>query len=53
MGTKKKRANSFYYRQTYKGLNYNIKNYWCPGDALKEGDEELLKVVKEFYMGNG
>lgn len=42
----------FYYRQTYGGQNYNIKDYWCLGDAFIEGDEELLKEVKEYYRKN-
>ena len=53
MSNKKKGTSAFYYRQTYGGKNYNIKNYWCPGDAFKEGDEELLKEVKEYYLKNG
>ena len=53
MKTKKKESKTFYYHQNYGGKNYSIRNFWCPGDALTEGDYELLKEVKDFYRKNG
>lgn len=53
MSSKKSKKQAFYYRQTSKGRSYNIRNYWCPGDTFKEGDEVLLIEVIEFYQKNG
>lgn len=52
MSAKGKKEKSFYYRQTHGRQNYNIKNYWCPGDEIKESDEKLLKEVREYYRKN-
>ena len=53
MNKTKSKKKAFYYRQTCKGSPYNIRNFWCPGDALEGGDEELLKEIKVFYQKNG
>jgi len=53
MSSKESRNQAFYYRQSCKGNSYNIRNYWCPGDTLKEDDKELLIEVKNFYQKNG
>ena len=44
--------NSFYYQQTHKGANYQLKDYWQPGDSLSDSDHELLIPVQIFYQQN-
>ena len=53
MSSKESKKHTFYYRQSRKGNTYNIRDFWCPGDALEKGDEELLKEIKDFYQKNG
>lgn len=53
MSTDKDKSKIFYYRQASKGHNYSTRNYWRPGDAIKEEDEALLQEVKAFYQKNG
>lgn len=53
MSADRDKSKIFYYRQTHKGKNYTLQDYWQPGDALREGDRELLREVQEFYQKNG
>ena len=53
MEKKNSKKHVFYYMQKSKGSNYSIKNFWCPGDPLKDSDEELLREIKEFYRREG
>ena len=53
MSADRDKSKIFYYRQTHKGKNYTLQDYWQPGDALREEDRELLREVQEFYRKNG
>ena len=53
MSTDKDKSKIFYYRQTQKGRNYTLRDYWKPGDVWRESDRELLQEVQEFYQKNG
>lgn len=53
MSKDKDKSKIFYYRQTHKGKNYNLQDFWKPGDDLWEEDRELLREVQEFYQKNG
>ena len=41
------------YKGFYRQKNYNINNYWMPGQAVTEKDSEMLLQVKTFYRQHG
>lgn len=43
-GSKQKKKCGFYKRK-----NYNINNYWMPGQPVTDEDLQLLLTVKVFY----
>ena len=53
MSVSKTPRGCFHYRMTHKGYNYNVNNFWRPGDPVTEEDEVMLRRVKDFYRKNG